>query len=407
MDEHPQFNAPPSAPMNPDPSGPTPPPQQAAGPEGPFPRVKRKRRGTRVLGLLAIILLALGSGGVAGVATTLLVLDEASTPTPAIETQQADQPSSNAPNWAETAEAVSGAVVAIKVSGSSGAGEGSGVILDDAGHIVTNNHVIAGSGSDSKIRVVMGTNTYEASTVGADPSTDLAVIRLDNPPEDLTAIEFGDSSKLRVGDPVMAIGNPLGLSDTVTTGIVSALDRPVATREVTSNQGESDSGTVVTAAIQTNAAINPGNSGGALVDASGKLVGITSSIASLAENSSEQAGNIGIGFAIPSSQVRTVSDQLIADGVAQHAQLGVNVVDATSSAQLGTEVTEVTPDSAAAEAGVKVGDVITAMDSRPVASSEALVALVRSSDVGQQVELKIFRGDEQLVLEATLQAAEE
>lgn len=386
---------------------PAPPPPHREAPYGSGQafRTEPRRKRSMLAGLAAFAILAVGAGGAAGAATTLAVGGGGTTATRPASITNVVQADPSHPDWAATAAAVSPAVVAIQVTGPNGSGEGSGVILDGNGNIVTNNHVVSGAGTGAQITVFIGNHAYRAKVVGADPSTDLAVIRLVDPPTDLTSVEFGDSAALRVGDPVMAIGNPLGLSDTVTTGIISALDRPVTTKEVSTTVGENGSGTVVTAAIQTNAAINPGNSGGALVNASGQLVGITSSIATLTSNASAQSGSIGIGFAIPASQVRSVADQLIATGTAQHPQLGVSARDVTNSSQLGAEVAQVVAGSAAADGGLQVGDVITAVDGRPVSSSEALVALIRSSDVGQKVELTIVRNGSEQTVAVTLQAA--
>ena len=385
------------------PAPPPPPREVPYGAAQAFRTEPRKKR-SMLAGLAAFAVLAMGAGGAAGAATTLAVTGGSPGTNPVAITSVVQADPSN-PNWAATAAAVSDAVVAIQVTGPNGSGEGSGVILDGKGNIVTNNHVASGAGAGAQITVFIGNRAYAARVVGADPSTDLAVIRLVNPPGNLTSIKFGDSSALKVGDPVMAIGNPLGLSDTVTTGIVSALDRPVTTKEVSPTVGDSGNGTVVTAAIQTNAAINPGNSGGALVNASGELIGITSSIATLTSNASTQSGSIGIGFAIPSSQVRSVADQLIATGTAKHPQLGVSARDVTDSSQLGSQVAQVVAGSAAEQAGVRVGDIVTAVDGRPVSSSEALVALIRSSEVGQQVKLTIVRGGSEQTVTVTLQAA--
>ena len=247
------------------------------------------------------------------------------------------QANAQAPNWSVTAGAVSPSVVAITVKSSQGGAQGSGVLIDAKGHIVTNNHVVAGAGGQSQLSVTLNDGrTYSASVVGTDPSTDLAVIKLDNAPSDLTPIRAGDADTLKVGDPVMAVGNPLGLAGTVTTGIVSALNRPVTTSQEDNQQqdpfgqSQQQGEPVVTNAIQTSAAINPGNSGGALVNASGQLVGINSSIASVGSSGSgSQSGNIGIGFAIPVNEVTSIADQLIAGGKAEHAYLGVSTQDET------------------------------------------------------------------------------
>lgn len=378
-----------------------PPSYPAYGPAQVFPARGPKRR-AGVAGLLAVALLAGGVGGGVGIAADRYFADSTPTASNATRIVQADATS---PDWIATAAAVSDAVVAIQVSAPGASGEGSGVILDATGTIVTNNHVVSGAGARAQITVVVGNRNLEATVVGTDPSTDLAVIRLVDPPSDLTTASWGDSSALEVGEPVMAVGNPLGLSDTVTTGIVSALDRPVTTRAVSSTVGDTGNGTVVTAAIQTSAAINPGNSGGALVNAAGELVGITSSIATLTSNAGTQSGNIGIGFAIPATQAKNVVEQLVATGSAQHAQLGLNAQDPTDASLLGAEVAEVVPGSAAAEAGLRAGDVITALDGRAVASSESLVALIRSSAVGQLVQLTVLRDGETEQLNATLKAA--
>ena len=239
------------------------------------------------------------------------------------------QANGSTPDWAATAKAVSPSVVAIQVASGQAEGQGSGVIIDKAGHILTNNHVATGAGANAKITVTLDDGrTYSATIAGTDPATDLAVLTLQNPPDNLTPVSIGGSDSLVVGQPVMAIGNPLGLAGTVTTGIVSALNRPVSTGSAESGQGTSGD-PVVTNAIQTSAAINPGNSGGALVTANGQLIGINSSIASLGSSQSTQSGNIGIGFAIPSNEAKTIASQLIANGTAEHAYLGVSSEDTT------------------------------------------------------------------------------
>ena len=372
----------------------------------------RKTRKT-LAAFVAVALLSAGVGGGSAIAANHY-LNSSSSGFSTATTTQVTQASANSPDWTATAAAIKDAVVAIRVEGSNKQGQGSGVIIDAKGHIVTNNHVVSGAGQGAKLSVTIGDKTYSAKVVGTDPSTDLAVLKLENPPSNLTVASWGDSSKLKVGQPVMAVGNPLGLSDTVTTGIVSALNRPVTTQAVNDNNvddtnfnSQRDSDVVVTSAIQTNAAINPGNSGGALVDSSGALVGITSSIASLASNgsSSGQSGNIGIGFAIPSTQVKSVVEQLIANGTVKHPQLGIRASNGTSGTQLGAKVEDITQGSAAAQAGLQKGDLITAIDGTPVVGSESLVAQVRSYEVGKEVTLKVLRGSETLELKVTLGAA--
>ena len=372
----------------------------------------RKTRKT-LAAFVAVALLSAGVGGGSAIAANHY-LNSSSSGFSTATTTQVTQASANSPDWTATAAAIKDAVVAIRVEGSNKQGQGSGVIIDAKGHIVTNNHVVSGAGQGAKLSVTIGDKTYSAKVVGTDPSTDLAVLKLENPPSNLTVASWGDSSKLKVGQPVMAVGNPLGLSDTVTTGIVSALNRPVTTQAVNDNNvddtnfnSQRDSDVVVTSAIQTNAAINPGNSGGALVDSSGALVGITSSIASLASNgsSSGQSGNIGIGFAIPSAQVKSVVEQLIANGTVKHPQLGIRASNGTSGTQLGAKVEDITQGSAAAQAGLQKGDLITSIDGTPVVGSESLVAQVRSYEVGKEVTLKVLRGSETLELKATLGTA--
>ena len=390
-------------------------PYSASAPVEAQTATKKPRKARKTLaGFVAVALLSAGvGGGSAIVANHYLGGNQPSAISTATTTQVA-QPSENSPDWTATAAAIKNAVVAIKVEGSNKQGQGSGVIIDAQGHIVTNNHVVSGAGQGAKLSVTIGDKTYSAKVVGTDPSTDLAVLKLENPPSNLTVASWGDSSKLKVGQPVMAVGNPLGLSDTVTTGIVSALNRPVTTQAVTDNNdldnninSQQDSDVVVTSAIQTNAAINPGNSGGALVDSSGALVGITSSIASLTSNgsSSGQSGNIGIGFAIPSAQVKSVVEQLIANGTVKHPQLGIRASNGTSGTQLGAQVEDITQGSAAAQAGLQKGDLITAIDGTPVVGSESLVAQVRSHEVGKEVTLSVLRGSETLELKVTLGAA--
>lgn len=371
----------------------------------PLPPQPRRRPGISAVGALTLALVSAGIGGGTALAVNQHLTPVAPALAPATSTSVI-QASADSPNWAATARAVQDAVVAIQVTGASASGQGSGVIIDAGGHIITNNHVVSGAGQGARIAVVIGDQSHAASIVGTDPSTDLAVLRLDEAPETLSVIEWGDSSSLVVGQGVMAVGNPLGLADTVTTGIISALNRPVTTKAVgVQPTTRSGSDLVVTAAIQTNAAINPGNSGGALVDASGRLIGITSSIATVTSGA-DQAGNIGIGFAIPVSQVRDVVDQLIAAGVAQHPQLGISARDGVEGTQLGAGVDDVSPGSAAAQSGLQRGDLITAVDDAPVVGAESLVALVRTHAVGQEVVLRVLRnGDLQEVRVVLSQAS--
>ena len=277
-----------------------------------------KPRRLAELGAVAVLAAVLASAGTYSLTRGDLTASPAASPVVQTSATTSAAPvvqaNASAPNWSVTAAAVSPSVVAITVTSGQGGGQGSGVIFDTKGHILTNNHVVAAGGPGSKISVTLNDKrTYDATVVGTDPSTDLAVIKLTNAPKDLKAIALGDANALKVGDPVMAVGNPLGLAGTVTTGIVSALNRPVTTSDQQSTDPfgqQSTADPVVTNAIQTSAAINPGNSGGALVNASGQLVGINSAIASLGSSggSSSQSGNIGIGFAIPVNEARSIAD---------------------------------------------------------------------------------------------------
>ncbi len=221
--------------------------------------------------------------------------------------------------------------------------------------------------------------TAPFTVVGTDPTSDIAVVRVQGI-SGLNPISLGSSSDLKVGQPVMAVGSPLGLAGTVTTGIVSALNRPVSTT------GESGNQNTVLDAIQTDAAINPGNSGGALVNMQGQLVGVNSAIATLgADSGDSQSGSIGLGFAIPVDQAKRIADELIATGKASHASLGVQVT--TDKGTPGAKVMDVVQGGAAASAGVPKGVVVTKVDDRPINSADALVAAVRSKAPGDKVTL--------------------
>lgn len=325
----------------------------------------------------------------------------ASTPTNLNGGTVAAVPASNSSgtDWTAVAAAVSPAVVTIQTQGASSGGTGSGVIYDAQGDIVTNYHVIASVLNGGQIQVTLADGRlYSAKVVGHDKTTDLAVIRLDNPPSDLTVARFATSANLEVGAAVMAIGAPLGLSNTVTTGIVSALNRPVEVsmdEESSSQDSQASSDLVVTNAIQIDASINPGNSGGPLFDTSGAVIGINSSIKSLATSSDGQAGSIGLGFAIPSDLVVSVADQLIASGTASHGMLGVTVKAATttvgSDTYVGAEVQDVSAGSGASAAGIRAGDVIVKVEGQEVTSPKQLIGYVRRYKAGDTVTMTIVR----------------
>jgi putative serine protease PepD len=353
-------------------------------------------------GAIALVAAVLASAGTYGLTRNTLEQSPAAQTSASATTSTSPvlQANALAPNWAVTAGAVSPSVVAISVTSSQASGQGSGVIFDTAGHILTNNHVVTGAGAGSQLSVTLADKrTYDATVVGTDPSTDLAVIKLTNAPTDLKPITLGDANTIKVGDQVMAVGNPLGLAGTVTTGIISALNRPVTTTDQSTDPNAQQSADpVVTNAIQTSAAINPGNSGGALVNSSGQLIGINSAIASLGSDtgSSSQSGNIGIGFAIPVNEARSIANQLITTGTATHPYLGVSSKDAVvadgSAKRAAAVLTNVVSGTPADKAGLQTGDAITAVDGNSIDGSLSLVAQVRQHAVGDSVTLQVVRG---------------
>ena len=364
------------------------------------PTVVVTKKGPGWVALLGAMLLTIGLtlGAVFYARPAML---RASTPTNLNGGTVATVPASNSSgtDWTDVAAAVSPAVVTIQTQGASSGGTGSGVIYDAQGDIVTNYHVIASVLGGGQIQVTLADGRlYSAVVVGHDKTTDLAVIRLENPPSDLTVARFASSANLEVGAPVMAIGAPLGLSNTVTTGIVSALNRPVEVsvdEDSSSQDSQASSDLVVTNAIQIDASINPGNSGGPLFDATGAVIGINSSIKSLATSSDGQAGSIGLGFAIPSDLVVSVADQLIASGTASHGMLGVTVKAATttvgSDTYVGAEVQDVSAGSGASAAGIRAGDVIVKVEGQEVTSPKQLIGYVRRYKAGDTVTMTIVR----------------
>ena len=307
-------------------------------------------------------------------------------------------------------------VVTISVSGSSGRGNGSGVFLTSDGYVITNAHVVTLDGSTSNVKLQVKTSdghVYTAKVVGTDPINDLAVIKVDAPIS-FTPVQFADSSKINVGDRVVAIGAPLGLANTVTEGIVSALNRTiaVASAEVPENQGLgglqffSGSGTAVNLrVIQTDAAINPGNSGGALVDEEGRLIGINVAIASAGSGS--QAGNIGVGFAIPSNVAQRIASEIMKSGTASHALLGAGVADSTGNSDksgfsVGAEIKELTKGGAAEKAGLAVGDIVVKFNGQAITTAGELTAAVRQEPAGAEAVIEVIRDKKSLTLNVVL-----
>ena len=296
-------------------------------------------------------------------------------------------------------------VVTIDVTGSTAGGSGSGIVLRSDGYILTNDHVVTLDGvqpaATALISVVMSNgNRLAATVVGTDTPDDLAVVKVNA--MGLQAATFAKSSALHVGQAVLAIGAPLGLSDTVTSGIISALNRPVQA---------GDNGAAIFDAVQTDAAINPGNSGGSLVNMSGQVVGVDAAAASTDASGAGQPGSIGIGFAIPADEASRVANELIRSGTATHATLGVTFLVAamenlvTPDGGTGATVLTVMPGGPAAGAGIQLGDIITAVGSQRVSGRVAAVAAVRSYAPGQTATLQLTRNGNPMMVAVTLAAS--
>lgn len=305
-------------------------------------------------------------------------------------------------NWVNVVKNVSPSVVSIATELNDGVAQGSGAVIDASnGYIVTNNHVVSGA---KTIQVTLNNgDLYTADIVGTDVTTDLAVIKLHNPPSDLKAVTFADSSTLASGEPILSIGNPLGYEGTSTSGIISALNRPVTVMD------EDSSTTIVTNAVQIDSSINPGNSGGPTFNAAGQVIGINSSIASTATSSSE-AGSIGIGFAIPANLVKQITQEIIKDGKATHVALGITITTGTATAdnvtRAGAEVKSVTSGSPAAKAGVKSGDVIVGFNGNEVNNTYSLLGFVRAEALGATAKLTVIRDGKTIELDVTFDQEE-
>lgn len=288
--------------------------------------------------------------------------------------------------------------ISAELDGQAGGATGSGFVLDRQGHVVTNNHVVEDAdASEGAIEVVDDEgNRYDAEVVGRSPVYDLAVLLVDEA-RGLRPAALGASAALRVGEGVVAIGSPLGLSSTVTAGIVSALNRPVTT-------GDSADNSSYINAVQTDAAINPGNSGGPLVNLRGQVVGVNSAIATAGGSIGGEAGNIGVGFAIPIEQVRVTADQILRTGEAQYPVIGAQVQTGGITAGDGAEISEVNPDTPAEEAGLEKGDLITAVDGDRVTDGIALIVAIRSHRPGEEVEFTVVRSGDEQTLTITLGA---
>ena len=373
-----------------------PPPQNPWTPPAPAAAAPRRRPGMAVVVATSLLAGALGAGLGAG---AVIATDDDSPTGNGSSASAADVSTATLPDGsvAKVAAKVLPSVVSIQFTGTAGSGTGSGVVIDDSGLIVTNNHVVeeAANGGSLTVSFQDGTTT-SAEIVGRDPSADLAVIRVDGV-DNLVPAKLGNSDDLQVGESVIAIGSPLGLNGTVTTGIVSALNRPVLPDPNSSDDS-------VLNAIQTDAAINPGNSGGALVNLDGELVGINSAIATLGASTGGQSGSIGLGFAIPVNEAKWISNQLISDGTAEHARLGVTVEPSTGDV-LGAQVGTVESGSAADKAGLAEGDVITEFGDQSIDSPDALVAAVRSIEPGTQVSITYVRDGQTHTVDAEMGTA--
>jgi len=272
---------------------------------------------------------------------------------------------------------------------------GSGFVLDKQGHIVTNNHVVESADkANGKIQVVDQTaKRYDAEVVGRSPVYDLAVLYVKDLPNPQPAA-LGSSVTLRIGEGVVAVGSPLGLSSTVTSGIVSALNRPVSTR------GDTEDSASYINAVQTDAAINPGNSGGPLVNLRGQVVGVNSAIATTGGAADGESGNIGVGFAIPIEQVKITADQILRNGEAEYPVIGATVNSDGSGD--GAHIQDVEKGSPAEKAGLKKGDVVTALDGRFVNDSPTLIVAIRTHQAGDKVELTVDRNGDEKKITVTL-----
>ncbi|RZU50016.1 putative serine protease PepD [Krasilnikovia cinnamomea] len=354
-------------------------------------------RGRKILvaGAAAAVI-AIGAGGVGAAAALALSDDHGNATVPTSNssvTRVVDRSS-----MAQIAAAVQDSVVSI----TTGSGEGSGVIISNDGYVVTNNHVVATARGNTVQVIFANGKKADATIVGTDPRTDLAVVKASGV-SDLNAAHFGDSSKMQVGDTVLAIGSPLGLEGSVTAGIISAKDRTIRSGgegpQAPFGNGQAQSApTTMSGLLQTDAPINPGNSGGALVNTNGEIIGINSAIATSGQNS----GNIGLGFAIPSNKAKQVADALMAGRKVSHPALGVSVAEAQGG---GALVSSVTKDSAAAKAGLQQGDVITSVNGKSVGDSDDLVGIVQSASVGDKVTIVYTRDGAQKTVTAQLQEA--
>jgi putative serine protease PepD len=379
-----------------------PPPAGGMPPQDPYATAAPPAR-ERPSGAGRLVAVALAAGllaGIVGGAGGYVVAQRSSTQSvlsPGTTLPQSNASLSTRPDGsiASVAAAVTPSVVSISVRTGQGGDTGSGVILTSDGYILTNNHVVEAGVNGGQIEVTFSDgSTKPATIVGRDTYYDLAVVKVDA--SGLPAANLGNSDDVVVGDTAIAIGSPLGLSGTVTAGIISSVDRPVTAG------GEGGGSNSFINAIQTDAPINPGNSGGALVDAQGKVIGINSAIASLGAAGGGQSGSIGLGFAIPINQAKRIADELISTGHSTHPVVGVTI-DQTFAGP-GVRIQTVTPGGPADQAGIKAGDVVTAVDGKAVNDPTGLVVAIRAQTPGDTVTLTIKDGSGTREVKATLQA---
>jgi putative serine protease PepD len=408
----------------------------------PNPKDAPRRKATFGVGTLVASILAAGLVG-GGVATVGAAELSGHTGSSASTVGSNSQPGTVIVNNKDDVNAITAAavkaspsVVTISATSGSSGGTGSGIVLDDQGHILTNTHVVTLDGQTANANLEVRTNdgkVVPAKLVGTDPLSDLAVIKVDDT-SGLTPATLGDSSKLNVGDTAIAIGSPLGLTGTVTDGIVSTLNRTISVASSAAPKGGDNSqggdqgfqfappgggqsqqnsgeGSIAINVIQTDAAINPGNSGGALVNSKGEIIGVNVAIASAGSGTStSQSGNIGVGFSIPINNAKRVAQEIIDNGKASHGQLGVSVKakstsGASSEFSVGADVATVDANSAAGKAGIKVGDVITKFNDLTIGEPNQLTAAVREQPAGSKVKITVQRGGTEQTFDVTLGAA--
>jgi len=358
----------------------------------PAPAPRRKRRAGRLVAAATGIILLAGASAAGGAAIYSALEDDGTVTTTSTGTTL-DRPASAKQansDISAVADAVLPATVVINVAGQGESGTGTGVVISEDGKIITNNHVIEAAADGGTITVAFndGRNA-KATIIGRDVATDVAVIQAEDV-SGLTPATLGNSQEVQVGQTVVAIGSPFGLDATVTTGIVSALNRPVSPGD--GSQFQQGGTTTTFPAIQTDAAINPGNSGGPLVNLDGQVIGINSAI----NTGGNGNGSVGLGFAIPINLVNNVATQILDGKTVEHARIGVEVRNATGDdkiTSIGALIGEVTMGGAGEKAGLKAGDIVTKVDGNPISSNSALVATIRGYKPGDEVTLTVLRGD--------------